>query len=65
MKFDLRDISDRFRLCGEFSKASPYGNGLINDTFLVGCEQKGRENRYIIQRINQMVFNDPESLNTI
>ena len=62
MKFDLRGISDRFRLCGEFSKASPHGNGLINDTFLIRCVEGGREKRYIIQRINQKVFRDPESL---
>ena len=38
--------------------AVPYGNGHINDTFLVSIG--GREDRYILQRINGYVFKRPE-----
>jgi len=40
------------------SVAEPYGNGLINDTFLVVCENK----RYILQRVNTSVFSRPVQL---
>lgn len=37
--------------------AEPFGNGHINDTFLVSVE--GAEDRYILQRINDYVFVKP------
>ncbi len=37
----------------------PYGNGHINDTYLV-IDEKGR--RYILQRINTSIFIDPEGV---
>ena len=36
---------------------SPYGNGHINDTFLVV-----REKRYILQRMNHQIFTDPKGM---
>ncbi|MCR4587498.1 MAG: aminoglycoside phosphotransferase family protein [Lachnospiraceae bacterium] len=39
-----------------------YGNGHINDTFLVVCRENGKDVRYILQRMNQEVFKDPEQL---
>lgn len=35
----------------------PYGNGHINDTFLVVAER-----RYIMQRMNTSIFKDPHGL---
>ena len=35
----------------------PYGNGHINDTFLVVADR-----RYILQRMNTAIFNDPDGL---
>lgn len=35
-----------------------YGNGLINDTYLVVCEEK----RYILQKVNTSVFSQPVEL---
>ena len=40
---------------GNVEIVSPYGNGPINDTFLLCTSQK----RYILQRINNTVFPDP------
>ncbi len=37
-------------------EASPYGNGHINDTYLIS------PNQYILQRINTNIFKDPEGL---
>ena len=42
----------------EPTECQPYGNGLINDTFLVVCSDK----RYILQRVNTSVFPRPIQL---
>ena len=42
----------------EIKSCEPYGNGHINDTFLVLTEDK----RYILQRINHVVFPHPEEI---
>lgn len=43
---------------GEIKSVSPYGNGHINDTFLVVTDSK----RYILQRINDSVFPNPREV---
>lgn len=43
---------------GAISSCEPYGNGHINDTFLVITENK----RYILQRINDSVFPRPDQI---
>ena len=40
------------------SVCEPYGNGHINDTFLVVCGDK----RYILQRMNTRIFTKPDEL---
>ena len=44
---------------GPFPSCEPYGNGHINDTFLA-ISQSGR--RYILQRINHMIFTRPDEI---
>ena len=39
-----------------------YGNGHINDTFLVVCKDGDDGKKYILQRMNDEVFKDPVSL---
>jgi hypothetical protein len=46
-------IIDRATYC------EPYGNGHINDTFLVVCKC-GK--RYILQRINHQIFKKPQEI---
>ena len=48
---------------GEFVEAMPYGCGHINDTY-TACFKKesGEFHRYILQRINNKVFKEPEKL---
>jgi len=49
-----------FALPATPASVEPYGNGHINDTFLVTCECGGASpQRFILQRINTHVFKDP------
>ena len=49
---------EAFDLGGAVISAQPYGNGHINDTFLV--KTPGRD--YILPRINTDIFTDPDGL---
>jgi N-acetylhexosamine 1-kinase len=51
-------IADRFAIVGRVDEVVPFGEGLINDTFLVHA---GGDD-FILQRINQEVFADPLGL---
>jgi len=51
-------IVDRFALPTPVDRIEPYGNGLINATFLVTTEDA----HYILQRINGLVFPQPERI---
>lgn len=55
----LDEIAQQFELNGsKILKIAPYGNGHINDTFVVKTDKK----RYILQRINTNLFKKPEKL---
>ena len=55
----LEEITQQFELDGsKILKITPYGNGHINDTFVVETDKK----RYILQRINTNLFKKPEEL---
>ena len=60
--FDFKSIISNFSLYGDLISVEPYGNGHINDTFAVVCDQCGTRVRYILQRINTNVFRDPVNL---
>lgn len=48
---------------GTLKQSKAYGNGHINDTYLLEYEQKdGSQLRYILQRINQDVFKKPREV---
>jgi hypothetical protein len=59
---DLSEIAHAFPLLGRFCNGEPYGNGHINDTFVVTFDQAGTPVRYILQRINRRIFTDVPSL---
>jgi hypothetical protein len=61
-RHDLRAIAARFAFHGEASDFRPWGNGHINDTYLVTCESAGSTARYILQRINAQVFREPATV---
>ncbi|MCF6270080.1 MAG: aminoglycoside phosphotransferase family protein [Melioribacteraceae bacterium] len=56
----IEKIISNFRICGDFIEAKPFGNGHINDTFLVSYNQAGIEVKYILRKINKYVFKNPE-----
>jgi len=58
----MKHIADLFNIPGDFIDATPYGNGHINDTYAVIIRQGGTPLRYIFQRINHRVFQQPEKL---
>lgn len=59
----LNKICEEFKFEGVLTECSPYGEGHINDTFLVVCEDKYEEKiRYILQRVNHLIFKETEQL---
>jgi aminoglycoside phosphotransferase (APT) family kinase protein len=55
----LRTAAAQFQFRGEAVAFVPYGNGHINDTYLVTCNGAGAPVRYVLQRINRNVFHSP------
>lgn len=53
------DVLSRFVIHGRITSCERYGNGHINDTYLVRADQAGIAVRYILQRINDRVFPRP------
>jgi len=58
----LKKIGSRFDILGDFISGFPHGSGHINDTYVAAYKNKGNSYRYIFQKINTRVFNDPEPL---
>ena len=56
---DIEAIASQFQTTSPVVQVKPFGNGLINSTFLVET-QSGR--RYLMQRINDQVFHQPVEL---
>ncbi|RMG24065.1 MAG: aminoglycoside phosphotransferase family protein [Bacteroidetes bacterium] len=55
-------ILTHFQLEGQLQKLQAWGGGHINHTYLAEYEQDGHRLRYILQRINQQVFRQPEAV---
>ncbi len=63
MKFsEIKDIMSRFPTEGEIVSARAYGDGHINDTFLVSCSKYGKICKYTLQHINSNVFPKPNEV---
>lgn len=59
----IEEAIANFAIEGECIERNPYGSGHINDTFLVKCkDEDGKENRYVLQRMNHEIFKSPEEL---
>jgi hypothetical protein len=58
----IYEIGAQFQLKGHITSTEVHGNGNVNDTFLLFCENGEALNRYTLQRINHEVFKDPEGL---
>lgn len=59
---NLEIVAASFCLKGVPKEITPYGNGHINDTFLLVCEDGGTEHTYILQRMNHAIFKNPAAL---
>lgn len=62
MKPDFPEIIRHFEMDGEFISGVPYGYGHINDTYALTFQSGRTIRRYILQRINNKVFKNPEGL---
>lgn len=58
----MREIIKHFNLEGELLSIDAYGNGHINDTYLIKMHKPGMEKKYIFQRLNTDVFQHPKEL---
>ena len=58
----IENILAEFNTRGIFFYAESYGNGIINDTFLVEFNNNGFNEKYILRKINKFVFKDPETV---
>lgn len=57
------EVISQFSTEGRLLGIQPYGNGHINDTFLITFETgRGGRRRYILQRMNHHIFREPKLL---
>ncbi|MGZ3873256.1 MAG: phosphotransferase enzyme family protein [Mucilaginibacter sp.] len=63
--FNISSVVEKFNITGEIAEATAFGNGHINDTFLL--KNKDPESPdYLLQRINHQIFRDvPALMNNI
>lgn len=60
---EIDEVAAQFQTQGQAVEKMPYGNGHINDTFLVICEtDDGKRKQYILQKMNHSIFKMPEEL---
>lgn len=60
---NIEEVIARFAIEGRLIEQKPYGNGHINDTFLLVYEtDDGRQRQYILQRMNHSIFKNPQQL---
>lgn len=62
MKHDIKSIAKHFYIPGELTEIKPLSRGHINDTYILTTENKKHIVRYVLQRINHNVFEDPPSV---
>jgi hypothetical protein len=60
LKHDVAAVARNFSIWGDFKSAEPYGSGHINDTYASVFDQGGTAVRYIHQRINHLIFKQPD-----
>jgi len=58
----IQEAISAFKLQGRPISCDRYGNGHINDTFLLCVQSPAVKRRYILQRINHSIFKNPVEL---
>ncbi len=56
------DICRQFKLPYKHFEISLLGEGLINDTYLISPLNTKHGDKFVLQKINKVVFNEPEKL---
>jgi hypothetical protein len=59
MSSDVQTIANIFAIGGTIESVADFGSGNINDSYLVTCHQGLSTVRYLLQRINDLVFRKP------
>jgi len=62
MAYDFNSIICKFQVKGELTYCERYGEGHINETYLVKLLSEGVETYYILQKINNKIFTNVEGL---
>ena len=62
MKMEFKEILSHFDIKGDFVSCEPYGNGLINRTYVAVFRTEKGNVRYIVQKINSALFTNVEAL---
>jgi hypothetical protein len=55
-KYNVAEIVSKFQIQGKYVSAELWGQGNINDTYLVLMDEIGISKKYIVQRVNHNVF---------
>ena len=55
----LKKLIYKFNIYGDFIVGVPFGNGHVNDTYLLNFDQGGVRLNYVLQHINSDVFKEP------
>ena len=58
-RYNLDKLVSQFQIVAEFEDGYAWTKGHINDTYIINCRQGGSPIRYILQRINHHVFQQP------
>lgn len=58
----IKDICRQFKLPYKHFNLSVLGEGLINDTYLISPMNTENNEKFVLQKINKVVFNEPEKL---
>ena len=61
-KYDFNKIIHRFKVAGQLTYCERYGEGHINETYLVILNDGGKETKYILRKINRALFRDVDKL---
>jgi Ser/Thr protein kinase RdoA (MazF antagonist) len=62
LNHDFRAILGQFQLAGAAAHFEPFGSGHINDTYRVTLAGAAGDRRYILQRLNPRVFQNPAAV---
>ncbi|MBQ7580476.1 MAG: phosphotransferase [Clostridia bacterium] len=58
----IKNVAGNFSFEGELTGIEPVSIGLINDSYILSCSNNEKTIRYLLQRINNYVFKNPENV---